>query len=113
MVPVGYADGYAWRLGREAAAEALVGGRRVPVVGAVSMDMLTLDVTDLAGCRVGAEVTLLGRQGDERITARVLAAAAGTSHYELLCLLGLRLPRRYFRHGRFAGVASRFSEAPA
>ena len=116
VVPVGYADGYAWRLGREVGAEALVGGRRVPVVGAVSMDMLTVDVTDLAdadGALLGAEVTLLGRQGEERITARDLATAAGTSPYELLCLLGLRLPRRYFRHGRPAGISSRFSEAPA
>jgi alanine racemase len=116
VVPVGYADGYAWRLGRDAGATALVGGRRVPVAGAVSMDMLTLDVTDLGeggdGAALGDEVVLLGRQGGETITAWELAAAAGTIPYELLCLLGLRLPRRYFRHGRLEEIVSRFSEVP-
>jgi alanine racemase len=111
VVPVGYADGYAWRLGiaSGAAAAALVGGRRVPLAGAVSMDMLTLDVT-AADARLGDEVVLLGRQGDERLEVGELAAAAGTIPYELLCLLGLRLPRRYFRHGRCEGTASRFTE---
>ena len=114
VVPVGYADGYSWRLTGKA--DALVRGRRVPVVGSVSMDMIHLDVTDLsapvaagppgrsgavkpAGSRgpvaVGEEVVLLGRQGNERITATELAEMVGTIPYELLCLLGLRLSRRY------------------
>ena len=91
IVPVGYADGYSWRLGNRA--HALVGGQRVPVVGSVSMDLLALDVTD---CRagVGERATLLGRQGVERISASELAAEVGTIPYQLLCLFGLRLPRR-------------------
>lgn len=91
IVPVGYADGYSWRLGNRA--EVLVAGRRVPVVGSVSMDLLALDLTDVAA-EVGSRVTLLGRQGAERISAVELAAEVGTIPYQLLCLFGLRLPRR-------------------
>ena len=106
VVPVGYADGYAWRLtGR---AEALARGRRVPVAGSVTMDMTLLDVTD-AGAELGDEVVLLGRQGGEEVTATELAAHAGTISWEILCHLGLRLPRRYVREGRVEELMSRFS----
>lgn len=91
IVPVGYADGYSWRLGNRA--EVLVGGQRVPVVGSVSMDLLAVDVTGVAA-EVGSRATLLGRQGAERISAVELAADVGTIPYQLLCLFGLRLPRR-------------------
>ena len=106
VVPVGYADGYAWRLTGKA--EALVRGRRVAVAGSVTMDMTLLDVTD-AGAELGDEVVLLGRQGDEEITATELAAHAGTISWEILCHLGLRLPRRYVREGRVEELMSRFS----
>jgi alanine racemase len=106
VVPVGYADGYAWRLtGR---AEALVRGHRVPVAGSVTMDMTLIDVTDVGG-EVGEEVVLLGRQGGEEIRATELAAHAGTISWEILCHLGLRLPRRYVREGRVEELMSRFS----
>lgn len=106
VVPVGYADGYSWRLtGR---AEALVRGRRVPVAGSVTMDMTLLDVTDSGG-DLGEEVVLLGRQGGEEITAWELAERAGTISWEVLCHLGLRLPRRYRRGGEVVEVATRFS----
>jgi alanine racemase len=106
VVPVGYADGYAWRLTGKA--EALVRGRRVPVAGSVTMDMTLLDVTD-AGAEQGDEVALLGRQGDEEITATELAAHAGTISWEILCHLGLRLPRRYVREGRVEELITRFT----
>jgi alanine racemase len=106
VVPVGYADGYGWRLtGR---AEALVRGRRVPVAGSVTMDMTLLDVTETGG-DPGEEVVLLGRQGDQEITAWELAERAGTISWEVLCHLGLRLPRRYRRGGEVVEVATRFS----
>ncbi len=109
VVPVGYADGYAWRLTGKA--EALVRGRRVPVAGSVTMDMTLLDVTDVGdgGVELGDEVVLLGRQGDEEITAAELAAHAGTISWEILCHLGLRLPCRYVREGRVEELMSRFS----
>lgn len=106
VVPVGYADGYAWRLTGKA--EALVRGRRVPVAGSVTMDMTLLDVTD-AGAELGDEVVLLGRQGTEEITAAELAAHAGTISWEILCHLGLRLPRRFVREGKVEELISRFS----
>lgn len=106
VVPVGYADGYAWRLTGKA--EALVRGVRVPVAGSVTMDMTLLDVTD-TGAELGDEVVLLGRQGDEEITAQELARHAGTISWEILCHLGLRLPRRYVRGGRVEELVSRFS----
>jgi alanine racemase len=106
VVPVGYADGYAWRLTGKA--EALVRGRRVPIAGSVTMDMTLLDVTE-AGAELGDEVVLLGRQAEEEITATELAAQAGTISWEILCHLGLRLPRRYVREGRVEELMSRFS----
>ena len=105
VVPVGYADGYSWRLSEKA--EALVNGRRVPVAGAVSMDMTLLDVTG-TDAKLGDDVVLMGRQGDEQVTAAELAMIAGTIPYELLCLLGLRLVRRYAQGGRIVDVRSRF-----
>ena len=96
VVPAGYADGLDTRLcGR---GHALIRGRRVPIVGAVSMDMLTVDVTDLSEVRPGDEVVLLGRQGHEswqRIDAREMAAAIGTIPWEIVCRLGTRIERHY------------------
>ncbi len=106
VVPVGYADGYAWRLTGKA--EALVAGRRVPVAGSVTMDMTLLDITD-TDAALGDEAVLLGRQGTEEITAVDLARQAGTISWEILCHLGLRLPRRYFRGGKLDHIVSRFS----
>ena len=110
VVPVGYGDGYPWRLTNNA--DVLLRGRRVPVAGAVSMDLTLLDVTDLEAdtgrpVAVGEEVVLLGRQGEEVITAVELADHAGTIPWEVTCALGLRLPRRYVREGELVGVTSR------
>ena len=104
IVPMGYADGYPWRLGDRSAA--LVGGRRVPVVGAVSMDMLAVDLGD-AEVDEGEEVVLLGRQGAASIDAAELAATAGTVPYELLCNLGLRLPKLYREAGETIAIVRR------
>jgi alanine racemase len=106
VVPVGYADGYAWRLTGKA--EVLLRGNRVPVAGSVTMDMTLLDITETGG-EVGEEVVLLGRQGAHEIPAAELARLAGTISWEVLCHLGLRLPRRYLRRGRVEEMATRFS----
>ncbi len=91
-VPVGYADGYRRSLSNRGVA--LVRGTRVPVVGIVTMDMTMLDITDSAAAP-GDVVTLLGDDGDDRITVSELADLAVVSPYELLTGLALRLPRRY------------------
>ena len=77
-----------------AAPRCCVGGRRVPIVGAVCMDMLMIDVTDLpaVGART-APVTLIGRDGAEEITVDDLARWAGTISYEILCGISKRVPR--------------------
>jgi alanine racemase len=109
VVPVGYADGYPWRA--EGSAEALIRGRRAPLAGAVSMDLVLLDVTDCGG-EVGETVTLLGRDGAERIGADELAERCGTLVYEVLCHFGLRLPRREVGGpGGAAGSAARRGRA--
>ena len=93
LVPVGYGDGYARAFGNNA--DVLVGGRRVPVVGAVSMDQLTVDLGPESGDAVGAPVVVLGTQGGERITAEELAGRRGTINYEITCAIGPRAPRVY------------------
>jgi alanine racemase len=74
---------------------ALVAGRRVPVVGAVCMDMLMIDVTDVpvAEAGMGSVVTLIGRDGGEEITIDEIAGWAGTLSYEILCGISKRVPR--------------------
>jgi alanine racemase len=91
-ISLGYADGYRRHLGNRAVA--LLGGKRVPVVGFVTMDMTMIDVTDHR-CAVGDLVTLLGRDQDALLTVNDLAAAGGLSPYEVLTGLRSRLPRVY------------------
>ena len=90
-VPFGYADGYPRRL-FDAGAEVLINGRRYPLAGMVTMDMLVIDCGDDAVKPVD-EVVLLGRQGDEEITADEWATRAGTISWEILCGIGARVPR--------------------
>jgi alanine racemase len=94
-LPIGYGDGWSRRLSNNA--EALVRGRRVPLVGSVAMDAVMADVTDVPGAPVGVgdEFVLLGRQGTERITAADLARARGTISWEVVTSLSARLPRVY------------------
>src|SRR5262245_54076445 len=96
VVPAGYADGLDTRLcGR---GHVLIRGQRAPIVGAVSMDMITVDVTNLGDVQPGDEVVILGRQGSEswqQIDAREVAAAIGTIPWEIVCRLGTRIERQY------------------
>jgi alanine racemase len=93
VIPAGYADGLDRRL--EDHGFVLVRGQRARIVGAVSMDMLTVDVTDIDGVGTGDEVVFLGSQGDKAIDAREMADWIGTIPYEILCRLGARVERRY------------------
>jgi alanine racemase len=91
VLPVGYADGY--RRGLQHGGEVIVRGARAPVVGAVSMDLTTIDVTDVAGASVGDEVILWGESGGEVISVNDVARLAQTISYEMLCTVGKRVPR--------------------
>ena len=96
VVPAGYADGLDTRLSGRG--HVLIRGTRAPIVGAVSMDMITVDVTNVSEVAPGDEVVLLGRQGDERwqqIDAREVAASIGTIPWEIVCRLGTRIERHY------------------
>lgn len=92
-IPIGYADGFSRALSNRG--EALVRGTRVPVAGRVCMDMTMLDVTGVPGVSEGDDVVLIGRQGNEEITADDLAAKTGTIAYEVLCGISSRVPRVY------------------
>ncbi len=95
VIPAGYADGLDTRLSGRG--HVLIRGRRAPIVGAVSMDMLTVDVTGME-VSPGDEVVIIGRQGDEswqRLDAREMAAAIGTIPWEIVCRIGTRIERQY------------------
>lgn len=91
-IPVGYADGF--RRAHTNNGEALVGGRRVPIVGTVSMDNVTVDLGPDPDVQVGDEAVLIGAQGDDRILAEELARRLGTINYEVTAGLTARVTRR-------------------
>lgn len=93
-VPVGYADGYSRALSNRGTM--LVGGRRVPIVGRVCMDLTMVDVTAVPGVSVGDEVVLIGRQGGEEISADEVAETLGTINYEVVSALTGRVERIFY-----------------
>lgn len=95
-IPVGYDDGYPRLLSNRG--RVLVRGTRAPVVGRVSMNMITVDVTHIPDAAEDDEVVLLGAQGDERITAEEIARLCGTISYEIYCNIG-RNRFKTFRNG--------------
>jgi alanine racemase len=94
-VPIGYGDG--WRRALTNDCDLLIGGRRHPLVGAVSMDNVTVALGPDTDVRVGDEVVLIGRQGEERILAEEVARRLGTINYEITCGLSARVPREHVR----------------
>ncbi|QGG93901.1 alanine racemase [Actinomarinicola tropica] len=96
-VTIGYADGVRRRLS-EVGGEVLIGGRRHPIVGTITMDQLMVDCGDHP-VAPGDEVVLIGRQGDEEITAEEWAERLDTIPYEVVCGIGPRVERRWHRSG--------------
>jgi len=108
-VSVGYGDGLSRKVSIHAGVpvgpyeadptvgrgEVLIRGQRAPMVGRISMDLTLIDVTNIAGVAVGDEVVLIGRSGDQQITAWDLAHSSDTVVYETLCNLSKRVPRRH------------------
>jgi alanine racemase len=93
VLPIGYADGYSRQLSHRGSV--LIRGRRASIVGLVCMDMIMVDVTDIAQLQVGETATLIGQQGQESIWADEVAEWIGTIPYEVLCGIGSRVPRLY------------------
>lgn len=94
-VTVGYADGYSRLLSGKA--EVLIRGERCPIIGRICMDQLVLDVTAVGDVKEGDIVTLIGRDGNDEITADWLASLYGTIGYEVVCGISKRVPRIYLR----------------
>ena len=105
-LPVGYGDGWSRSLSNHA--DALVRGRRAPIVGTVAMDAIMVDVTDIPGAPVGVDdlFTLIGSQGNERIDARDLARTRTTISWEIVTSMSRRLPRVY--HSAAGHLSVRF-----
>jgi alanine racemase len=98
LVMCGYADGLPRVLSNRGSV--LVRGRRAPIVGRVCMDMCMVDVSDVPDVAVGDEVVIIGRQGEQEISADELAELCDTASYEILCGISARVPRLYLRQGR-------------
>lgn len=96
-VSVGYGDGYPRNLSGKG--RALIHGKPAPILGRVCMDQMMVDVTDIPDCKEEDLVTLIGRDGDEFISVEEVAATCGGFHYEILCGIGKRVPRRYLQNG--------------
>jgi alanine racemase len=101
-VPVGYGDGLPRIAGKRGGV--LVRGRRVGFAGRICMDLVMLDVTDIADAREGDEVILVGAQAGARQTVEDLAEACGTINYEIVTGIRRRVPRRYFRGGKIVAT---------
>ena len=101
-IPIGYADGYARSLSGKG--YVLINGRKAPIIGRICMDQMMADVTDIPDVHEGTEVTLIGRDGSETITADDLAELYGTIGYEVVCGISKRIPRVICRNGEIADV---------
>ncbi|HHU70294.1 MAG TPA: alanine racemase [Thermoanaerobacterales bacterium] len=97
-IPIGYADGYSRLLANKG--EVLVRGQRSPLVGRICMDQCMIDVTHVNGVSVGDEVVLFGKQGADAILADDIAKILGTINYEVVCMVGKRVPRIYIKEGK-------------
>jgi alanine racemase len=93
VVAAGYADGVPHRLSNKG--KVIAGGRLAPILGTVSMDVTTIDVTPSPQLRPGDEVTLLGREGEVSLDAQQIARTAGTISYNVLAGIGARVQRFY------------------
>jgi alanine racemase len=93
VLALGYSDGLSHRLSNRG--HVIAGGRLAPILGAVSMDLTTIDVTESRPVRVGDAVTLLGTEGGVSINAQEMARTAGTISYDILCGIRARVKRVY------------------
>ena len=95
LIPFGYGYGLPRLLSNKG--EVLIRGRRAPIRGNICMDQCIVDVTDIPDVRVDDEVTVIGRQGSEEISAGEIAKLTNTIHYEVVSRLPAVLPRLYLR----------------
>ena len=107
-IPLAYGDGYRRSLSNNG--YVLIKGKRANILGRVCMDQFMVDVTDM-DARKDDTVILLGKSGDEEISAEKLAEMAGlTFNYEIVCDIGKRIPRVFYRHGKIVGTKDYFED---
>jgi alanine racemase len=92
-LPIGYADGFRRSLSNKG--EVLIRGQRAKVIGNVCMDHVMVDATGIENLQIGDEVIIIGRQGDDEISASEVAEWTDTIHYEIVTCVGQRVPRVY------------------
>lgn len=101
-LPIGYADGYI--RGLYGKAQVIINGKLAPVVGKICMDQCMVDVTDIGPVNVGDEVILLGEDNGIKNNADDMAEMLDTINYEILCMIGRRVPRIYIKDGKMVNV---------
>ena len=101
-VPIGYADGYIRSNAKDG--YMLVNGKKAKIVGRICMDQTMLDVTDIENVNTGDEVIVFGTGEDGEPTADLIAQNTDTINYEVVCLVGKRVPRIYYRNGKITDV---------
>lgn len=100
----GYADGVPIALSGKG--RVLIAGKSAKILGRVCMDQMMVDISDIDGVTAGDTATIIGRDGDEFISAEEVASLAGTINYDIACRLDFRVPRVYLRGGKIAEVFS-------
>ena len=101
-IPIGYADGYSRLLSNKA--EVIIRQKRVPIVGTICMDQCMINLSKVNNISVEDEVTVFGIDGAAQVSIEEVASWMGTINYELLCVIGKRVPRVYLVDGKVAGV---------
>ena len=107
-IPVGYGDGYPRSLSNKG--WVLIHGKKAPIRGRVCMDQFMVDVTEIPEAKIGDEVTLLGRDGQECLTMEQLGELSGRFNYEFACDIGKRIPRVFYKKGKIVETKDYFME---
>lgn len=107
-IPLGYGDGYPRGLSNKGCV--LIRGKRAPILGRVCMDQFMVSVDDIPDAEQGDEVTLIGTDGEERITMEELGDISGRFNYEFACTLGKRIPRVYLKNGQITEVKDYYDD---
>jgi alanine racemase len=103
-IPVGYADGYPRILSNRGCV--LIRGQRAPIIGRVCMDQFMVDVTDIPEALLGDVVTLIGKDGGERLSVEEVSELSGSFNYEFVCDVSRRVPRVYYKAGKAVGIVN-------
>ena len=101
-LPIGYADGYTRLLFQKA--KVIIKGEFAPVIGKICMDQCMIDITNINGVKVGDEVILIGEDGNNKFNADIVGGLIDTISYEIVCMIGKRVPRVYIKEGEVVKI---------